>query len=141
VASAFTDGRIDVDALVRSVASDEHGAICTFVGTARRRSEGKEVRRLRYEAYLPMAEEAVAEIVAAARARWPQAEIAARHRLGDCPLGEASVAVVAAAPHRDEAFAACRFAIDTLKAQVPIWKKELYADGSAWLDEGAPAQP
>ena len=135
MASAFTDGRIDVDALVRSVASDEHGAICTFVGTARRRSEGREVRQLRYEAYLPMAEAAVAEIVAAARARWPQVEIAARHRLGDCPLGEASVAVVAAAPHRDEAFAACRYVIDAVKAQAPIWKQEVFADGTAWVGD------
>jgi molybdopterin synthase catalytic subunit len=135
MASPFTDGRIDVDALVRSVATDEHGAICTFVGTARRHSEGKEVRRLRYEAYLPMAEAAIEEILAAARARWPQAVVSVRHRLGDCPLGEASVAVVAAAPHRDESFAACRFVIDTLKAQAPIWKQEVFGDGTAWVGD------
>jgi molybdopterin synthase catalytic subunit len=77
------------------------------------------------------------QIARETRQRFPVTEVRLVHRLGSLEIGEASVAVAVASPHRAEAFAACRFAIDTLKAQVPIWKKELYADGSAWLDEAA----
>ena len=130
------DGPLDVDALVRSVAGVEHGAVCTFLGTARRHSEGRLVNLLRYDAYLEMAEAVIEEILADAMRSHPSARVEARHRLGPCPLGEASVAVVAAAPHRDAAFAACRFTIDAIKKRAPIWKQEVFDDGAAhWVGE------
>ena len=95
--------------------------------------------RLEYEAYESMALPLMEEIAAEARRRWAVSDVRIAHRLGALSIGEASVAVAVASPHRDEAFAACRYAIDTLKKTVPIWKKEFYADGSAWLDEVPPA--
>jgi molybdopterin synthase catalytic subunit len=98
------------------------------------------VLRLEYEAYEEMALPLMAEIEAEVKGRWPVTEVRMVHRLGPLAIGEASVAVAVASPHRAEAFAACRYAIDTLKAKVPIWKKEFYADGSLWLQnqESAP---
>ncbi len=137
----LTRAPIDVGALTAQVADVEAGAICTFLGTARRHSEGKEVNLLRYEAYPEMADRVIAEIVAAAQARFAGAKVAVMHRLGDCPLGEASVAVVVAAPHRGEAFAACREVIDTLKTKAPIWKQEEFRDGTAWVGDPGSFQP
>ncbi len=117
------------------------GALCLFVGVVRNENRGRPVVRLEYEAYEEMALPLMQEIAAETHRRFPVTEVRLVHRLGSLEIGEASVAVAVASPHRKEAFAACRFAIDTLKAQVPIWKKELYADGSAWLDEAAPQQP
>ena len=135
MAALLTDGPIDVDALVRAVATLEDGAVVTFLGTARRHSEGKEVCRLRYEAYAAMAEKTLEEIVTKAQTKWPRTRVALQHRLGDCPLGEASITVVAASPHRAEAFEACRFVIDAVKVEAPIWKQELFADGTAWVGD------
>jgi molybdopterin synthase catalytic subunit len=137
----LTDRPIDTDALVREVADVEQGGVCLFLGTARRRSEGKEVELLRYDAYSPMAEKVIEEILAETMRRFPDARVTAMHRLGPCPIGEASVAVVAAAPHRDSAFAACRFAIDTLKKDAPIWKQEVFRDGTAWVGDPGSFQP
>jgi molybdopterin synthase catalytic subunit len=92
------------------------------------------VRYLEYEAYEEMALPLMRQIAEEVRGRWPVTEVRLVHRLGRLEIGEASVAVAIASPHRAEAFAACRYAIDTLKARVPIWKKEYYADGSAWLE-------
>ncbi len=131
----LTRGPIDVAALVREVATVDHGGVCTFVGTARRTSDGKEVDLLRYDGYAAMAEKAIEEIVSEAMAKHPGSRVTAVHRLGTCPLGEASVAVVAAAPHRDAAFAACRFAIDAIKSRAPIWKQEVFKDGTAWVGD------
>jgi molybdopterin synthase catalytic subunit len=141
MAALLTDRPIDVDALVRAVATQEHGAVVTFLGTARRHSEGKEVLSLHYEAYAAMAESSLEEIVKRAHAKWPQTRVVVQHRLGDCPLGEASVAVVAASPHRVEAFEACRFVIDTVKLETPIWKRELFADGTAWVGDPSSFRP
>ena len=141
MAPLLTDRPIDVDALMRAVATQEDGAVVTFLGTARRHSEGKEVLSLRYEAYAAMAERSLEEIVKRARAKWPQTRVAVLHRLGDCPLGEASVAVVAVSPHRIEAFEACRFVIDTVKLETPIWKQELFADGTAWVGDPGSFRP
>ena len=135
MAALLTNGPIDLDALIRAVATLEDGAIVTFLGTARRHSEGKVVLALRYEAYAAMAEKALEEIVTAAQAKWPGTRVVVQHRLGACPLGETSVAVVAVSPHRAEAFAACRFVIDTVKLDAPIWKQELFADGTAWVGD------
>ena len=121
--------------VIRQVATREDGAICTFLGTARRHSDGKEVVELRYESYPEMAERVLLDVLRRAELEHPGTKVAAQHRIGRCPLGEAAVAVAAASAHRDGAFTACRWMIDTLKAEVPIWKQEVYADGSAWIGE------
>ncbi len=132
-------GPIDLASLSGTTPQD--GALCLFVGVVRNENRGRPVLRLEYEAYEEMALSLMQQIAAETRRRFPVTEVRLVHRLGRLEIGEPSVAVAVASPHRAEAFAASRFAIDTLKSQVPIWKKELYADGSAWLDEGAPAQP
>jgi molybdopterin synthase catalytic subunit len=128
-----------IDLAGLSAVSPADGALCLFVGTVRDHNGGRAVLRLEYEAYEEMALALMAEIEAEVRRRWPVTDVRLVHRLGPLAIGEASVAVAIASPHRVEAFAACRHAIDTLKAKVPIWKKEYYADGTAWL--GEPASP
>ena len=128
---------IDFAALTATTPGD--GALCLFVGVVRNENRGRPVVRLEYEAYEEMALPLMRQIAAEARKRHPVTLVRLVHRLGPLAIGEASVAVAVASPHRGEAFAACRYAIDTLKAEVPIWKKEFYADGSEWLDEGAKA--
>jgi molybdopterin synthase catalytic subunit len=123
---------IDLASLAGTTPAD--GAACLFVGTVRNENRGRPVLRLEYEAYEEMALPLMEEIAAEARRLFPVTAVRLVHRLGGLEIGEASVAVAASSPHRAEAFAACRFAIDALKARVPIWKKEFYADGSAWLD-------
>jgi molybdopterin synthase catalytic subunit len=130
---ALTREPIDVAALGTPAAGD--GAACTFVGVVRDHNAGRAVRRLEYEAFEEMALPLMEEIAAEARRRWPAASVSIVHRLGGLEIGEPSVAVAAFAPHRAEAFEACRYAIDTLKATVPIWKKEFYADGAAWRED------
>lgn len=127
---------IDLLALAGTAPAD--GALCLFVGVVRNENRGRAVVRLEYEAYEEMALPQMREVAAETRGRFPVTGVRLVHRLGALEIGEASVAVAVASPHRAEAFAACRFAIDTLKARVPIWKRELYADGSAWLDEVPP---
>lgn len=128
-----TTDPIDVAAVLREVTHPGAGGIALFVGTTRDENEGQRVERLEYEAYDGMATAEMAAIGAAMRRRWPLLGVAMVHRVGVVPIAEASVAVAVAAPHRDAAFAACRYGIDTLKAEVPIWKKEFYADGSRWI--------
>jgi molybdopterin synthase catalytic subunit len=108
----------------------------------RNKNGGRPVRHLEYEAYEEMALPLMQEIAREARGRWPVTEVRIVHRLGRLEIGETSVAVAVTAPHRGAAFEACRYAIDTLKATVPIWKKEFYADGAVWLEGpgAAPAQ-
>ena len=118
--------------------TDVDGAVSLFVGVVRNENRGRAVLRLEYGAYEEMALPLMEEIAAETGRRFPVTDVRLVHRLGSLEIGEASVAVAVSSPHRAEAFAACRFAIDTLKAQVPIWKKEAYADGSEWLD-GTPA--
>jgi molybdopterin synthase catalytic subunit len=129
---------IEVAALLAGSAGD--GALSLFLGIVRNENQGRAVVRLEYEAYEEMALPLMEEIVTEAHRRFPITSVRLVHRLGPLEIGEASVAVAVASPHRGEAFAACRFAIDTLKRSVPIWKKEFYADGSAWL-EGPGATP
>ena len=128
-----TSDPIDVAAVLAEVAHSSAGGIALFVGTTRDENEGRRVERLEYEAYDGMATSEMAAIGVEMCRRWPLLGIAMVHRVGVVPIAEASVAVAVAAPHREEAFAACRFGIDTLKAHVPIWKKEYYADGSRWI--------
>ena len=130
---------IDLGSLQRASADD--GAVCLFVGVVRNANRGRRVERLEYEAYEEMALPLMEEIAAETRRRFPVGEVRLVHRLGRLEIGDASVAVAVASPHRDEAFAACRFAIDTLKAKVPIWKKEHYADGTAWLEDQESGEP
>jgi len=125
--------REPIDLAALNSASPRDGALCLFVGVVRNENAGKAVLRLEYEAYEEMALPLMADIESEVRGRWPVTEVRMVHRLGPLAIGEASVAVAVASPHRAEAFAACRYAIDTLKAKVPIWKKEFYADGSLWL--------
>jgi MoaE-MoaD fusion protein len=130
---------IDVSSLAGATPAD--GAVCLFVGTVRNENRGRPVIRLEYEAYEEMALPLMEEIAAETTRAFPVTGVRLVHRLGRLEVGEASVAVAVCSPHRAEAFAACRFAIDALKARVPIWKKEFYADGSAWLDRPAPDGP
>jgi molybdopterin synthase catalytic subunit len=122
---------IDVASLCAATPPD--GAVCLFIGVVRNENAGRPVLRLEYEAYEEMALPLMEEIAAEARRVHPITHIQLVHRLGRLEIGEASVVVAVTSPHRSEAFSACRFAIDALKTRVPIWKKEHYADGSAWL--------
>jgi molybdopterin synthase catalytic subunit len=129
------DSAIDFDEALDAVAAPENGAVVTFRGDTRNHSEGKVVQDLFYEAYEPMATEKMNEIVDEVEERWQVRDFAMIHRVGEVPIGEASIFIVAAAPHRAEAFSACHYAIDTLKQTVPIWKKEYFEGGEMWVGE------
>lgn len=127
---------LDLGELLASVQSPERGGVACFLGTVRNHHGGREVLRLEYSAYAPMVEAECARIVAEAESRW-QVAVALRHRIGRLEIGDAAVAVAAASAHRDEAFVACRHVIDELKRRVPIWKREVYADGAVeWVGAG-----
>jgi molybdopterin synthase catalytic subunit len=123
-----------VRALERAVTTPADGGIVTFQGVVRDNARGKRVRFLEYDAYPEMAEEQMRAIAAEVARRWQASGVALAHRIGRLEIGECSVVVVVACPHRGEAFEACRYAIDTLKAKVPIWKKEGYEDGEEWVE-------
>ncbi len=126
-------GPINVAALERAVADPGAGGTTTFVGTTRNENAGRGVIRLEYEAYEPMALSEMRKLADEAGRRWKITRIAIAHRIGVVEIGEASVAIAVSAPHRAEAFAACRFAIDRLKQIVPIWKKEYFEGGEVWV--------
>lgn len=126
-------GAIDVEAVRQSVLSPSAGGIDIFIGTTRNHSDGKKVLSLEYEAYEPMATAVLNDIERAVRQKWPIEKIAIVHRIGKVEIGEASVVIAVSAVHRREAFEACRWAIDTLKKDAPIWKKEQFDDGAAWV--------
>jgi molybdopterin synthase catalytic subunit/molybdopterin converting factor small subunit len=128
---------LSLDAVVDEVRSDRAGAIATFVGTTRVESRGHTVQHLDYEAYEGMAEQVMAEIAAALKERYDLCDIAIHHRTGRVEIGEASVVIAVSAPHRREALAACKDAIDTLKERVPLWKKEVYEGGEEWVGRGS----
>jgi MoaE-MoaD fusion protein len=128
---------LSLDAVVEEVRSDEAGAIATFVGTTRVHSRGRVVERLEYEAYAGMAEKVMAEIADGLKRRHDVCEIAIHHRTGTVEIGDASVVIAVSAPHRQAALAACKEAIDTLKEQVPLWKKEIYEGGEEWVGRGS----
>jgi MoaE-MoaD fusion protein len=128
---------LSLDAVVDEVRSDEAGAIATFIGTTRVHSRGRSVDRLEYEAYAGMAEKVMAEIADGLRQRYDLCEIAIHHRTGTVDIGDASVVIAVSARHRQDALAACKDAIDTLKEQVPLWKKEIYEGGEEWLGRGS----
>jgi molybdopterin synthase catalytic subunit/molybdopterin converting factor small subunit len=128
---------LSLDAVVDEVRSERAGAIATFVGTTRVESRGRTVQHLDYEAYEGMAENVMAELAASLRQRYDLCEVAIHHRTGRVEIGEASVIIAVSAPHRQDALAACKEAIDTLKEQVPLWKKEVYEGGEEWIGHGS----
>jgi molybdopterin converting factor subunit 1 len=131
-----SDAPLSLDEVVRAVSDDEHGGVVTFTGVVRRRSRGKTIVRLEYEAYRPMAERKLAEIGAQLAAEHAGVRVAIVHRVGALAVGETAVVIAASAPHRAAAFDACRAAIDRLKESVPIWKKEIAEDGEEWIGLG-----
>jgi MoaE-MoaD fusion protein len=133
----LSDTPLSLDAVVDEVRADETGAIATFIGTTRVQSRGRTVLHLDYEAYEGMAEQVMAEIAAALKERYDVHEIAIHHRTGRVEIGEASVVIAVSAAHRQDALAACKDAIDTLKERVPLWKKEVYEGGEEWVGRGS----
>jgi molybdopterin synthase catalytic subunit len=132
-----TEEPLSLDAVVAEVADERAGAVATFTGTVRRESRGREVTRLEYEAYAEMAEDVMARLAAELLERYELCGIAIHHRVGTLGIGEASVVIAVSAPHRQDALAACRDAIDRLKETVPLWKKEVYEGGEEWIGRGS----
>ena len=132
-----TEEPLSLEAVVAEVADERAGGIATFSGTVRRQSRGREVTRLEYEAYAEMAEDVMAQITADLEQRYDLWAMAIHHRVGRVEIGEASVVIAVSAPHRQDALAACKDAIDTLKQTVPLWKKEVYEGGEEWIGRGS----
>jgi len=133
----LSDQPLSLERVVDEVRDDEAGAIATFTGTTRRSSRGRTVTRLEYEAYEGMAENVMRGIAEDLRARYNVSGMAIHHRIGTVGVGETSVVIAVSAPHRADALAACRDAIDALKEQVPLWKKEIYEGGEEWIGRGS----
>jgi len=128
----LTRDPLDIKDLLAEVQGPERGGTCVFLGTVR---TDDDVTAIDYSAYEPMASAEIERMLAEAQTQWPAARVMLQHRLGEIPVGEASIAIAAAAPHREDAFAACRFVIEEVKKRLPIWKKELHADGSpTWVE-------
>ena len=130
----ITSKRLDLNALVKRVEFPGAGAILTFSGVVRDNAHGKAVKYLEYEAYPGMAEASLRDIIAEIHERWPDARAAMAHRIGKLKIGEASLVIAVSAPHRPEAYAASRYAIERVKAIVPVWKKEFGVDGDHWVE-------
>src|ERR671919_691730 len=132
---AIVEEPLDIGALIQDAQRPDCGAIATFVGTTRidESEEGAAVEHLEYEAYRPMADRKLEEIGAEIEARWDVGHVAIVHRIGRVDPGEASVAIVVAAPRRGPAFEASRYAIERIKEVVPIWKREVWSDGYVWV--------
>jgi len=141
---AITRGALAVEPLVAALERESQsqgegcGAICTFLGIVRATHQGRRVRHLEYEAHEPLAVKAFERIRDEVAGQWPGAVVAIHHRIGRLLVGEASVAIVAATPHRAHAFQVCRYAIERVKQIAPVWKHEYFDDGEAWV-EGATA--
>lgn len=121
---------IDTQSVIRAVEADDAGAIVHFLGTVRNNTSGRRTLYLEYEAYAPMAEKKMAEIGHEIREKWGLDRVAMIHRVGRVEIGEVSVAVAVASPHRSDGFEACKYAMDRLKQVVPIWKREVWEDGA-----------
>ena len=137
---AVTAAALDPVAVAAAVTRDADGAVITFVGLVRDHNAGRRVLWLDYEAFAPLALRAFEQIAGEAAASWPQVHVAIHHRTGRVAIGEASVVIAAASPHRADAFAASRYAIERLKQIAPIWKHEHFEGGDVWI-EGATADP
>lgn len=133
---AVVDRPISVIEVLDAVGGDGFGGTVTFTGTVRDCSRGRDVAHLEYEAYVPMAERVLARIGDEIAEQWPGTRTAIVHRVGTLAVGETAVVIAVAAPHRAEAFEGCRHAIERLKEDVPIWKREVFADGSEWVGMG-----
>lgn len=137
----LVDAPIAIDRLLALDAHPDCGGLALFAGTVRDQHEGRSVLRLRYTAYRPLAERLIREIEQAARARFGLGYCRAVHRLGMLDIGEVAIVCVARAPHRAEAFAACRYVVDEVKHRVPVWKEEFYTDGSSAFVRGCCIRP
>ena len=126
---------LSMDELLAYVNGPEMGGLVSFTGVVRNQARGEPIDHLEYEAYPPLAEREMVKIQAEALDRWPHVKLAMSHRVGRLEIGDAAVMIAAAAPHRADAFEACRFAIDALKQRVPIWKKEFATSGAYWVEE------
>lgn len=135
----LTEEALDPGPLIELVRQPGSGALVLFLGVIRDEDQGRKVRYLEYEAHRSMAAKEMRKVGDEVLARWPSARAAMRHRVGRLGVGETALIVAVATPHRHEAFDACRYAIDRIKEIVPIWKKEVWEDGEAWL-EGHPVQ-
>jgi molybdopterin synthase catalytic subunit len=133
----LSDEPLSLDRVVDEVRDEQAGAIATFTGTTRIQSRGQTVTHLDYEAYEGMAERVMAEIADGLQARYELSAVAIHHRVGRVGIGETSVVIAVSAPHRQDALAACKDAIDELKERVPLWKKEVYTGGEEWIGRGS----
>jgi len=132
----LTADPIELGALLAMVQSPRHGGVASFLGCVRDHQAGRAVLRLEYSAYNPMAEAECGRIVGEAESKW-DCIVALKHRTGTLQIGDVAVAIVAASAHRDEAFAACRYVIEEVKRRVPIWKREVFVDGTVeWVGSG-----
>ena len=138
--TAITTTTLDSGALVRALDTTGIGAVTTFIGLVRDHNLGRRVLHLEYEAYEALAVKGLDRIVSESLEQWPSVRVAIHHRIGRMEIGDASVAIAAASPHRGEAFAASRYAIERIKQIVPIWKHEYFEGGDVWI-EGATADP
>lgn len=132
----LTRAPLRLEHVVNAVSHANAGGIATFTGNVRRHSRGRDIEYLDYDAYEPMAVRAIQTIIARIEDHTEGTRVAIHHRVGRLDIGEAAVVIAASAPHREEAFAACRAAIEALKEEVPIWKKEVGHDGSVWIGQG-----
>jgi molybdopterin synthase catalytic subunit len=130
----ITRDPLDRDALIAAVAHPSVGGIVVFEGVVRNNAHDKQVRYLEYDVYPEMAVQQVRAIITEAEKRWGANRVAVAHRIGRLEIGEASVIIAVATPHRAEAFEVCRYIIDTLKTTVPIWKKEVATNGEEWVE-------
>jgi molybdopterin synthase catalytic subunit len=133
----LSEAPIDPNAVIGEVSDERAGGIATFIGTTRVHSRGRTVLHLDYEAYGGMAEKVMAQIADGLKERYDLCEVAIAHRVGRVGIGDLSVVIAVSAPHRADALAACRDAIDTLKERVPLWKKEVYEGGEEWIGRGS----
>ena len=129
----ITHDPLDPDAITAQIRKDTNGAVVTFLGTTRSLTGGRRVLHLEYEAYRPMADSKLAKIVDEIRQRWSINDVAIAHRLGRLEVGEISLVIAVASPHRQGAFAACQYSVDRIKQVVPIWKKEFFEGGEVWV--------
>ena len=130
----ITDQVLDAEAITAQVRKDTNGAVVTFLGTTRSSTDGRTVLHLEYEVYRPMADNMLSDVAEEMRSRFSVEDVAIAHRVGRLEVGETSLVVAVASPHRREAFAACQYSVDRIKQTVPIWKKEFFEGGEVWVE-------
>ena len=130
----ITDEPMDPERTTSQVRKSSNGAVVTFLGVTRDTTDDRRVLHLEYEAYRPMADKKLAEIVREVSAEWPVEDVAIAHRVGRLEIGDISLVVAVASPHRRDAFAASQYVVDRIKQTVPIWKKEFFEGGEVWVE-------